>query len=356
MQSTKYGGLERYFIELVDQCNKRGYTSVFQYDYLPESAAYREDLAKLGAIMVVEKLGIGPFKVARLIARYKPFLVNSHFPTKAIIVWLALIAKALGVQRLIHIEHSLLNASKPNLSRFRVFGYNRYDQVLCVSNAILEFLADAGVKRSILSVLYLGRAGIHGSAAMRESMRAQFGFSPSDTVIGCIAWDIAFKGLDVLLRAIREVAAERPDVQLIIIGVDPKVSKLPALAKELGIAERVHWTGIRDAGWEVLNAVEIYVQPSRFAEGLSVATIEAMALSLPVVATRVAGPGEIVLHDETGILCAPDDVRDLVRGLLSMLRQPERWREMGSAGNKRYNELFLLDTSIATLIRAYRLA
>jgi glycosyltransferase involved in cell wall biosynthesis len=354
MQSTKYGGLERYFIELVGQCKDRGYASVFLYDDLPKSQAFLDDLAALGAKVVLGKLSVNPLPIARLIARYRPHVVNTHFSNKAVVVWVALLARLLGAKRLVHIEHSMPSAS--TLSKFRRFAYNRYDRVLCVSNAIADFLMKNGVKASIVSTLYLGTsARIQRLPAAREQIRAEFAIPTDVPVLGCIAFDTEFKGLDVLLKAVAELGNDDPNLHAIIIGVDPKVSKLPGLAGELGIGDRVHWPGIRDDGWQLLNATDFYVQPSRFAEGLSLATIEAMALSLPVVATRVAGPGEIVLHDVTGFLCTPDDVGSLASGLRDMLHVPERWEAFGRAGHARYSELFRSDKSVATLIDAYQL-
>jgi glycosyltransferase involved in cell wall biosynthesis len=355
MQSTKYGGLERYFIELVGQCAARGYESVFVYDDLPQSRAFLDDLAALGATVVVRKLGVDPLPIARLIARYRPRVVNTHFSNKAVVVWVALFARMLGAKRLVHIEHSMPSAS--TLSKFRRFAYNRYDRVLCVSNAIADFLIKAGVKRGIVSTLYLGTSSrVQRLPGARERIRADFLIPEAAPVFGCIAFDTEFKGLDVLLKAVAALSPEIVNLHAIIVGVDPKVSKLPILADQLGIGDRVHWPGIRDEGWELLNAADFYVQPSRFAEGLSLATIEAMALSLPVVATRVAGPGEIVLHDKTGFLCAPDDVESLAGGLRDMLRAPERWDDFGRAGTDRYSEFFRSDKSVATLIDAYQLA
>jgi glycosyltransferase involved in cell wall biosynthesis len=355
MQSTKYGGLERYFVELVGQCKARGYASVFVYDDLPKSRLFLDDLAALGATVVVQRLGVNPLPIAGLVARYRPRVVNTHFSNKAVVVWVALFARLLGAKRLVHIEHSMPSASR--LSKFRRFAYNRYDRVLCVSNAIADFLVKAGVKRSIVATLYLGTsARIQRLPEARERFRTEFTIPEGAPVVGCIAFDTEFKGLDVLLKAVAELSADDRNLHAIIIGVDPSVSKLPRLADELGIGDRVHWPGIRDDGWQLLNAADFYVQPSRFAEGLSLATIEAMALSLPVVATRVAGPGEIVLHDETGFLCTPDDVGSLAAGLRDMLHVPERWEGFGRAGNARYSELFRSDKSVATLIDAYQLA
>src|SRR5688572_28462531 len=108
-------------------------------------------------------------------------------------------------------------------------------------------------------------------------------------VLANIAFDAAFKGVDLLLEAFQSVRAAKGDVYLIQVGIDPVTSQLPWTAEQLGIDPYVRWVGTRDTGWRLLQAADIYVQPSKFGEGLPLAIMEAMALRLPVVATHVAG-------------------------------------------------------------------
>ena len=86
-------------------------------------------------------------------------------------------------------------------------------------------------------------------------------------VLSCIAFDNPLKGLDILLNTFHIVREGFPKLHLIIVGVDEQTSALPLQANALGLSDCVHWAGIRDAGWQILNAADIYLQPSR-SEGL----------------------------------------------------------------------------------------
>ena len=356
MRSTKYGGIERYILETARECSRFGYGTVVQYQEHPRSDTYLHDLKAIGVEVVTQELKLNPLNVAKLISHARPDVIHTYFPNGAVLFEIAIIAKALGVRKILAMVLSM--PETPNMSPIKKYAYkhayNHYDQVICISNAIAEQFSYCGVNKNILSTLYLGVFHhVQRSSELRETYRRKFMVYDHDNVIACIAFDTKFKGLDVLLKSFQKICQDFSNVHLIIIGVNPESSQLPIMARDLRISGRVHWAGILDEGWQVLNAADVYVQPSRFAEGLSLATIEAMALKLPVVATKVAGPGEIVLDGETGFLCTPDDVDSLTSALGEILKQPEQWERMGKAGYTRYMEMLRGERSVETLVRKY---
>jgi glycosyltransferase involved in cell wall biosynthesis len=339
-------------VETARECSKFGYNTVVQYEEHPRSDTYLDDLKTIGVEVVTQELKLNPLNVAKLIFHARPDVIHTHFPSGTVLFETAIIAKALGVRKTIAMVHSMRET--PNMSPITKYAYNRYDQVIGVSNAVAEQLSYCGVDKDILSTLYLGVFHhVQRSSELREKFRRKFMIDDHDKVFACIAFDTNFKGLDVLLKSFQKIRQDFSNVQLIIIGVNPERSQLPIMARDLGISGRVHWAGILDEGWQVLNAADVYVQSSRFAEGLSLATIEAMALKLPVVATKVAGPGEIVLDGETGFLCTPDDVDSLTSALGEILKQPEQWDRMGKAGYTRYMEILRGEKSVETLVQNY---
>jgi glycosyltransferase involved in cell wall biosynthesis len=361
MRSMKYGGIEHYIVETSRQCNNLGYKTVVQYEEYPKSSIYCRDLRNLGVDVIILRSDLNMWQSARqitkLIHTIRPMIVQTYFPSGFTRLIIPLVAKILRVRKSFAIVLSMYHYSRKSIkSRIAKFSYNNYDKVICISNAIAENLCYAGINKKKISTLYLGIFGhVKYSEKLREHFRKELEIPANDIVFSCIAFDTAFKGLDILLRAFKKASDDRSDVDLIIIGVDPSQSQLPTLAKDLGISEHIRWAGIRDEGWQVLNAADIYVQSSRFSEGLSLATIEAMALKLPVVATRVAGPGEIVLDEETGYLCRPNDIDELAKVMRRILHQPERWTEMGRAGYQRYIEMLQGEKSVKTLIQNYYL-
>jgi glycosyltransferase involved in cell wall biosynthesis len=137
------------------------------------------------------------------------------------------------------------------------------------------------------------------------------------------------KGVDVLLRAL----ARLPDVHAMIIGAGPEEHALRLLAEELGIQERVALLGWRDDAVRLVATSAVFVLPSR-TEASPVAVLEAMAASIPVVATDVGSVSELVIDGETGLLVQPDDADALAAAIRRLLDDEQLRRRLGRRGRQ----------------------
>ena len=142
------------------------------------------------------------------------------------------------------------------------------------------------------------------------------------------------KGLDVLLEACARLQAP---TRIAVFGDGPLRGVLSGRAASLGLDAVFH--GHVADPWERLAEADVFVLPSR-AENMPIAILEAMALALPVVATRVGGVPELVADGETGLLVDPDDAAGLANALDSLLSDPRRAAAMGRAGAARAAEDF----------------
>jgi glycosyltransferase involved in cell wall biosynthesis len=127
---------------------------------------------------------------------------------------------------------------------------------------------------------------------------------------------------------------------------------LRRLAADLGIADRVRFIGEQPQVADVLAALDVFVMPSRH-EGLGVAVLEAMAMSLPVVASAVGGIPEVVKPRETGLLVPPDDPAALAAALNELLRDVEKAKRMGVAGRERVLAEFSMEEMASRYERLY---
>jgi glycosyltransferase involved in cell wall biosynthesis len=355
MASTKYGGLESYFVELVRLCNKKGYNSILQYNSLPTSSEYAINLRNLGADVVTFNVNESSLRsilrLATLIYSIRPKIILAHFVNYKIRFAVPILGRLLGVQKNFAMVHSMHAPKKLSTRRFV---FNNYSRIFAVSNAVRDCLIQAGVKPKIISTHYLGLFGNRIKSQKQHcKLREDFGIPMNSIVMACIAFDTPFKGLDILLKALANVYRKHPEIHLIIIGVDPAKSALPGQVAELGLDNCVHWAGVRDKGWKILNAADLYIQPSRFGEGLSIAILEAMALKLPVIATRVAGQVEAVIDGENGYLAEPGDVNSLTDTIEHLLAEKDNWKKLGDAGYLRYLRFFRGENSIETLVEKH---
>jgi glycosyltransferase involved in cell wall biosynthesis len=168
------------------------------------------------------------------------------------------------------------------------------------------------------------------------------------------------KGLDVLLEAMGIVRRRRPDVTATVLG-GPQLGyahhadELERLRAKLHLDGIVTFAGHVEQPHEVLATAAVYVQPSRW-EGVPIAVLEAMALGLPVVATRVGGLAEVVDHNVTGLLVPPSDADALAAAILQLLDDPALADRLGHAGQARARTHHSVDASVTRLVEVYRAA
>ena len=129
------------------------------------------------------------------------------------------------------------------------------------------------------------------------------------------------KGCDLLLEALARLAAEYPDLDLVIAGPDEAGLRpqLEAQAKRLGIEQRVHWTGMLEgeAKWGALRSAYGFVLPSH-QENFGVAVVEAMACGVPVLISDKVNIWPDIAHDEAGIV-NPDTTEGTYRSITTLL-------------------------------------
>jgi glycosyltransferase involved in cell wall biosynthesis len=153
----------------------------------------------------------------------------------------------------------------------------------------------------------------------------------------------ARKGHRVLIAAWPAVARAHPEARLVLVGDGPCRPELEAQARGLGITASVTFAGFRAPSRPFVSASRLLVQPS-LTEGMPNADLEAMAAGRPVVASRVGGLPELVVHEETGLLVAPGDSDALAAAIDRMLSDPAAAVRLGAAGAARARALFSIDS------------
>ena len=158
------------------------------------------------------------------------------------------------------------------------------------------------------------------------------------------------KGLDVLIAALAKMDLAIK-WRLILTGDGPEWPAIAGEAARLGLADRLDLRGwvSKDELPEIYRSGDIFVLPSRD-EGMANALLEAMAAGLPVVGTRVAGTGEVVVQGETGLLVAPEDADALGAALTALIGNEDQRAAFGRAGRKRVETTFGWDIVAAAWI------
>jgi glycosyltransferase involved in cell wall biosynthesis len=240
------------------------------------------------------------------------------------------------------------------------------DCIVVNAEAVRQWLIDEGYQRRKIVVI---RNGVDLSRFQKRGdglrLREELGVPPGAPIAAVVSRLHEKKGLDDFLVAAARIAARHPDARFLIVGdrlrvKDGAVVKddaysggLARLARHLGIADRVVFTGFRLDIPDLLQEVSVAVLPS-LSEGLSNFLLESMAAGVPVVTTRVGGSPEVVVDGETGFLVPASDPETLARAIDTLFSDPDLALRMGQAGRRRMAERFSLEAMTRATERLYR--
>lgn len=173
----------------------------------------------------------------------------------------------------------------------------------------------------------------------RDATRARLGLAEGDQFVAVVAMFKEQKGHRYLIEAAATLAPAFPNARFLLIGDGELRGDLERRVAAANLEATVRLPGLRPDVPELLAAADLFVLPSLW-EGLPMALIEAMAAGLPVVATDVSGTRGVVVDGETGLLVPPGDAVALSRAIATLLDNPGRAAQMGSAGRRRVDGLF----------------
>ena len=164
----------------------------------------------------------------------------------------------------------------------------------------------------------------------------------------------SLKGQALLLEAAALLRDAGLDFELSFVGDGPEMSGLRDLAENLSIADRTSFLGAlsHDAVREVLISADVVCLPS-FAEGVPVVLMEAMAMRLPVVTSRIMGIPELIVDDHCGVLVAPGVADELADALTGLINDPGRRAALGCRARTRILEAFDLRRSAQSLLTLF---
>jgi glycosyltransferase involved in cell wall biosynthesis len=213
------------------------------------------------------------------------------------------------------------------------------DCIVAISESIRLQLQLCGIPNSKIRTIYEG---------MELQPRLLSRTAPSDSqvvVVGTVAHLSREKGLNYLIEAASLIPDVQKKLRFVIVGDGKCLQELRNLAKQYGLGETFQFAGFHSDISQFMKSFDIFTLPS-LSEGLSSAILEAMATSLPIVATAVGGIPELVKNGENGLLVAPGDPAALARAIQQLVENPEESRRMGERGRDRMEAQFTLERKI----------
>jgi glycosyltransferase involved in cell wall biosynthesis len=202
----------------------------------------------------------------------------------------------------------------------------------------------------------------------RAQARARLGAAGEHRLLlGVVAQLSPWKGQDTAIAALAQLCREGLDAHLLLIGSakflarstrfdnEAYVAGLHAQVAQAGLGERVSFLGEREDVPELMRALDVLLLPSA-EEPFGRALIEAMALGVPVLATNVGGPTEIVTDGREGYLLAPAQPLAWAQAVRRIAERPDYGRELGAAGRRRVEQAFTTERHVAAVMAVYERA
>jgi len=290
-------------------------------------------------------------KISKIIRSKQADLIHTQGPgsTDFFASWAAVLTRTPHViTRPVMIEDWI----RPNLKKkiyafFDKFTLKHASSVIAVSKAGVKYLTeDSKLPEQKVSLIYNGIDINLFKPTEKETN------SNETLCIGTCAQLAPHKGWPDFLRVIYLLKKKFPNLKCIVVGDGPLRKEVFNRAKSMGLFDAIDLVGFQKNVMQYLRKFDIFLMTS-WSEGLPVATIEAMAAGLPVVATSVGGMPELVIHGETGYLGPPNNPEVIADFVSDLLQNKILREEFGKSGRERVKKNFVIQKMVSKYEKTY---
>jgi glycosyltransferase involved in cell wall biosynthesis len=247
---------------------------------------------------------------------------------------IGLLLRPMYSMRLVTTVHGWVRHTKRTRLYYGIdrFCLPRYERVICVSEDLRERCLECGVTENRC---FLVENGIDTDAypppiGVTEA-KLRLGLPPGRLIVGAAGRLSPEKGFDLLIRSADRLLSVGADFELVIVGEGREGARLRKLVGDLGRDDRIRLLGYRPDMPEVFRAMDIFALSS-LREGLPNVLLEAMATSVPVVTTRIAGIPRLVADGKNGLIVPPGSEAALAHALGLLLADPTLRARLGQQG------------------------
>ncbi len=344
-----FGGLENMVTNLVNHIDPNRFKSTI-ISFAPLKPLHnRVHLKRVQVISLNKKGGnnlVLIFKIYRILKKIGADIVQTHNWGTALEGILG--AKLARIPGIVHAERGTIEEKKFNIVLQR-FLWGFADQVLSVSEAHSKKLTNIiGFAHEQIKPIVNGvdTERFFPNPEIKGETRKKLGLKNDSLCIGTVGSLRLVKNQLLLVKACKAILPHFNHVEVLIVGEGPLESQLKQEVKALGLSEQIHFAGGQTDIPEILNALDIFVLPSR-SEGMPNALLEAMACGISTIATSVGGVPEVIEDGKNGILITSEDELHLTRALTELIRDHEKRHTIGIEGRRRMVSHFSLKKMVS---------
>ncbi len=344
IESLEFGGAEKVVVHLANMLSEQCRVSICL------TKRKGELVKQLNKDIKVHFLDTGegnsfelPKKITRLLINESVDILHSHD-------WGVYLESALAVKKakrpkLIHTVHGHYTNYPPGW-RSRIKKFVRHflekkaskytHKIVPVSDSIKNYIIDdIGIPADKISRIH------NGIADFEKTENSEINKNKTELplrliTVGRIA---KIKNYPLLINAFSLALKQNSNILLEIVGDGPELAFLKKLTEQLGITEHVQFLGFRTDISERLATNDVFVLSSDY-EGISIAILEAMSLSMPVIATNVGGVPETVVHNKTGYLVENKNVEDYTNAIVKLANSSSKREALGKQARLHFEANF----------------
>jgi len=312
-------------------------------------------LTDFPAMGELELMGELAHRIDALTRRWKPHILHVHSPVLNAIPALR-VGRRMNIPTVYEVRALWEDAAvdhgttREGSLRYRLskaletYAAKRADHVITICEALRKEFVSRGLRPERITVVPNGvDVNRFTMAGTRDPQLEQALQLTGKTVLGFVGSFYGYEGLQLLVSALPQLLATRPDIRLLLVGGGFQEEALQRQAHELGLADKIVFAG--RVPHEQVNAyydlIDILVYPRLSIRLTELVTplkpLEAMAQGRLVVASDIGGHRELLQDGKTAVLFRAGDRDDLAQKLLALLAEPKRWHSLRTAA-RRYVE------------------
>jgi len=293
-------------------------------------------------------------ELRRLLLEVRPDVVHSH--QLGALFYAGPVSKSIGTAAVVHTEHGKHFEHRAKTRWLGRYAARFADRYCCVSrdiaaDVIRHRIASPSKVQVVPNGIDTGRFGQVAEDAC--GIKAELGIPGASQIVGTVGRLAEIKRQDLLIHAFARLREMVPAAHLLLVGEGPERQSLEALAKELSVADSVHFAGYREDRERLLHIMDVFVLPSR-SEGMPLSVLEAWAAGVPVLASRVGGLPELIDDGRTGRLVAGDDPHRWAQAIATLIADSAPTRDMTAAAKAVVEEQFSRSAMVQAYEQRYR--
>jgi glycosyltransferase involved in cell wall biosynthesis len=289
----------------------------------------------------------------KIIRKEKPdvVIINS-----SVLPLCGLVAKFMGKRVVWHIRE-VISTEKSRILKWLISANIQFcaERVVVASEYSQQDMFNLGIKK--VSVVYNGvDLKRFQSIENLSEINTGLGLNTNDKIVGFVGQIYREKGWEILVKAAFVVIQKLKNVKFIIAGIVPHPTEekvFHQMVKDLRLTDNFIFLGQIFNVERILPLMTCLAFPSTTPEGFGRSIIEAMACGVPVIASCLGGPAEIVIDQVTGLLVEPNNPKALSKALIDMLADDQKVKSMGQAGRKRVEEVYDIEKMTSKLAEIY---